>query len=124
MRCPASAVAADIYRHLDLRSCTWRPNRTRKGQRNNMRKAYRSLSCGNRPKTHGLTLMPLLVRPLVPVKKTAYSIHRLLLRMRALLLRPHGVQGTVMHFIEAARSLTISVLTQYYTVIFGVSRGA
>jgi hypothetical protein len=30
-----------------------------------------------------------------------------------------------MHLIEAALSLTISVLTyKYYTVIFGVSRGA
>lgn len=92
-----------------------------------MRKAYRSLTCVNRPKTHGLTLMPRLVRPLVLVKKTRSCLLNpwFAPRMRALLLRPHGVQGTVMHFIGAARSLTISVLTyKYYTVIFGVSRGA
>ena len=71
--------------------------------------------------------MPLPVRPFVLVQKT----HSCLLdplfapRMRALPLRPHGVQGNVMHFIEATRSLTIYVLTyKYYTVIFGVSRGA
>ena len=92
-----------------------------------MRKVYRSLTCANRPKTHGLTLMPRLVRPLVLVQRTrSCSLDPSFApRMRALLLRPHGVQGTVVHFIEPTRSLTISVLTyKYYTVIFGVSRGA
>ena len=72
--------------------------------------------------------MPLLVRPLVLGPKRpapVCSIQHLAPRMRTLPLRPHGVQGTVMHFMEAMQSLTVCVLFyKYYTVIFGVSRGA
>lgn len=72
--------------------------------------------------------MPLLVRLLVlGPKRSALvcSVQHLSPRMRALSLRPHGVQGTVMHFMEAMHSLTVCVLFyKYYTVIFGVSRGA
>ena len=92
-----------------------------------MRKVYHSLTYANRLKTHGLTLMPRLVRPPVLVQEArSYLLNSSFApRMRALPLRAHGVQGTVTLLIEATHSLTISVLTcKYYTVIFGVSRGA
>lgn len=69
--------------------------------------------------------MLLLVRPLVLGPKDLLLNPTFSPRMRALPLRPHGVQGTVMLFIEAMHSLTLCVLFyKYYTVIFGVSRGA
>ena len=54
--------------------------------------------------------MPLLVRPLVLVQETRPCLLNPIFaaRMRALPLRPHGVQGTVIHFIEATHSLTFS----------------
>ncbi len=48
-----------------------------------------------------------------------------LLRMRALSLRPHGVQGTVVVLsYDEPLAYHFPSYYKYYTVIFGVSRGA
>ena len=69
--------------------------------------------------------MLLLVRPLV--QKTGFLFTKLDIssRMRALPLRPQGVQGIVIvPSYGETHSYHLSSHCKYYTVIFGVSRGA
>jgi hypothetical protein len=69
--------------------------------------------------------MLLLVRPLL--QKIVFLLTKLDIsfRMRALPLRPHGVQGTVIvHSYVETFAYHLSSRCKYYTVIFGVSRGA
>jgi len=67
----------------------------------------------------------LLVRPLVQKTCPCLLNPLFLFRMRALPLRPHGVQGTVVvHSYGETLAYRIPSHYKYYTVIFGVSRGA